>query len=778
MRKKIVICLLAVIGSNTALSAQELPKQAMGKPKIFNDESQSYRWYEIVKTRQWGELGLNFWRVFVDRSGVNSYQSPSSNSKIKNNNLEFMHPYYIAKIEGDFALLYEEKYTQTNLQISKHAKAVGWVKLSELLLWTTCPRTKNQVYQKAIILKDVDVLKDGGLDSDVSPYYSKSPFDLVHTESNARANQLEFYFVFKSENGGAVLLAKECTVNENGSTIVGWMKRGNYTTWNDRVCYEPNFRETNTGYKAVIFSDKEKASDYKKNGKYDLNAVITEFDLPKQRWSSDLLRFPVVDIQDNIAQVGTIGSARGGASITPEKLAEVNKKIELLKQKIGQVNVVFVIDGTNSMKNYYQPVARAIKDAMRRDALQGANVRFGAVVYRNYADADVIEYKPLTADADGIASWLVSRQCHSVSDAHHEAMLYGLETALDKMGWREENTNFLVHIGDAGNAIPDAKGRTLDAVARKMASKKVNYLGFQANHPCQIAYHDFCSQMMKLMVKELQEMGIQPKSSDFKKKSHLLYEFSFTYNDIFIISAAYHYAEVNHSESPEELKRLIEEEVVNNNKKAEEALRNLEGIINSSGGGGIPIPRIHEVLKNLGFSNDEIDVIVRSNMVIKVKGYTSRTVNGIHGRKNVFVSSVFLAATELQELINRLSSVNKTVSGNRRKDLKEALKMLAKTYVGQQSDNVTVDKIMDEMLDHIKKETGRNPLGDVPLNRLEDPNEVPDYMIDEFINEINKYVNRLKQLQGDRSCYFTKTYGTSVYKYYYILIENMPFCGD
>ena len=104
--------------------------------------------------------------------------------------------------------------------------------------------------------------------------------------------------------------------------------------------------------------------------------------------------------------------------------------------------------------------------------------------------------------------------------------------------------------------------------------------------------------------------------------------------------------------------------------------------------------------------------------------------------------------------------------------------MLAKTYVGQQSDNVTVDKIMDEMLDHIKKETGRNPLGDVPLNRLEDPNEVPDYMIDEFINEINKYVNRLKQLQGDRSCYFTKTYGTSVYKYYYILIENMPFCGD
>ncbi len=785
MRKIVVFCLFAVIGFNSALSAQNLPDTAMGKPKIFNDESQSYKWSEIVKTKQWGELSLNFWRVFIDRTGVNAYQAPSSYSKVKKSNLEFMHPYYIAKIDGDFALLYEEKYSQTNLKISKLAKAVGWVKLSELLLWTTCPRTRNQVYQKAVILKDVDAVRDKRDLDDPSPLFSIDPYKLVSTKTAARAVELEFYFVFKKTENGSALLVKECKIGDNSSPVMGWMKSGNYTTWNDRLCYEPQFVKTqNNKYKAIIFESSEDAVVYNHSGEIRGN-VLLKIDLPKDRWPARKTRFPVVKPFEkyNYAQVGTIGSAGGAVSNADaakkqEQIDKADEKKDALMQKMAQVNVVFVIDGTSSMRNYYQPVARAIKDAMRRDALKGAHVRFGAVIYRNYADTDVIEYRPLTADAEGIASWLVSRQCHSVSNVHHEAMLYGLETALDKMGWRIENANFLVHIGDAGNALPDAKGRTIAGVARKMADKEVNYIGFQANHPDQIAYHDFCSQMMGLMVTELKILWNRDvKRSDFKDRNHRLKEVVGLVNGNQIVSAAYHYAEVNHSESANDLKELIEQKIGEFNVIARSELDRLEAAVNIMGYGGNKsgvveaFDNVELFLTERGFTKEEIKVLKDRNVILKLKGYATRVANG---REDVFIPSVFLALPELDDLIQSLSRINSSVSGNRRKELQVALKRLSLTYIGQISADMTVEDVMRAVTD-VRSGTGNNPLANISLDEIEDVNKVTDEMLEAYIRRITTDVETLKRLRRNPSCYYDSPNGL---RYYYILMRDMPLQGN
>lgn len=769
-------------------AAQKLPEKAMGKPQVFCDDKagESYRWEEIARTHDWGKLSTQVWMVCIDRDGVVSYKEPSVSAPVKKKKLEFMQMYRVAKIEGDFALLYEEKDANVDLVISKKATPIGWVELKKLLLWTVCPRTQNQVYQKAVILKDVDAIQDSREINEVNPPFSRTPYRNISAPTGFRATELEFYFVYKISDEGAALLLPENKFQYPTDLAkmkrYGWMKRGNYTLWNDRLCYEPAFGQSEE-QQAVVFDNRTKAVGYRNTGKWQ-GPVLWSCKLPEARWDAKKIRFPVLKTNEGIATVGTIGSAGEGTSgesnvELQKKMDEVTDKERALRDKMSRINMVFVIDGTSSMKRYYQPVAGALRNVMRQEALKGANIRFGAVVYRDYADEDVVEFKQLSPDAEGVASWLVNRDCHTVSTVQFGAMLCGLEMAVDKMSWIRENANFLVHIGDAGTLIPDAKGRTIDAVAKKMANKEINYVAFQMNHPDDTAYHEFCSQIMKIMVKELEELtGRDVKRSDFEDKGHRLKEFTKTVKGNQIVSAAYRYAEVGQSEPADKLKELVERKIRDFNELSMKELGRLQTAIDelvADGSANVDksdmVSRFENVelyLRDRGFSNEDIEVLKKRNMVLKIKGYAPRVVNG----QEVFVPSLFMTRTELDELINSLSSLSKKTSTNRRKDLQDALKNLSLIYIGQTADskNMTVEDVMTAV-SGVRSSAGRNPLGDVQLDEIENVSYVSDERINSYIRIIEEDLKILLQKRVDKGCYFDRNGN----RYYYILMDDMPF---
>ena len=519
--KKIVslaILMACLIGPLQAIP--QLPAKAMGKPKVFMNEKESYRWAEIAQNKNWGELSNSFWLVYVDRSDVVAREKPSASARQVGDKLGFMDAYYVAKIEGDYALLYEEKYVQSNLQISMQAKPIGWVELKYLLLWNTCPRTPGQVYKKAVIVKDPDEMLDKSDIDEVSPLFLSSPVRMKdkdhYRRGQLRAVELEFYFVYKiSDEGAALLVAESSIPNKEALANVpryGWMRDGNYTIWDSRLCYEPNFGNPAIKYHAAVFSEKSDAKEYKATGKIG-SSVLWHDKLPGDRWSPKTTRFPVLDMVDKtIAQIGTLGSAGGSATYseqvaeTQKKIDEAMEKVDELQRKMAQINIVFVIDGTGSMKNYYKPVADAITDAMNQTVMQGAKVRFGAVIYRNYADGDdMVETMDLTDDATSVARFIAGRNAHSEGKTHEEAMYHGLVTALKVMNWDKKNANFLIHIGDAGNLEPDPQhsNYTREYVAKLMADKEINYIAFQANRLDDVAYDNFKSQTRDLMLMEL-----------------------------------------------------------------------------------------------------------------------------------------------------------------------------------------------------------------------------------------------------------------------------------
>lgn len=786
---RICLVMAALLWCGITVSAQmTLPAKAMGIPKIFLDEEESWDWVNVVANREWGETSNQFWRVYIDREGVKSYASPSASAQTVKT-FHFMDKgdvLYVAQIQDGYALLYEEKYEQTDLNISPQAKALGWVSVDELLLWSTCPRTISQVYQKAVILKDVDAIQNNKDLNEASPEFSKSPAKAVST--GRRATDLEFYFVYKIVNGSALLMEDNKITATIASSKKGWMKQGLYTLWNDRLCFEPNFGSDVSGKEAAVFSEKTSARLFKSTGKPtdDLNPIWKE-ELTDQRWSAKKVRFPVIEMDKSyIATVGTISSFGSSKSpnspkvdINAKEIDRITNQIDAIEAKLRKINVVFVMDGTSSMRNFYQPMAKALTQAMSQNEMQGANMYFGAVVYRNYDDEKddrLVEKKQLTNDYKSVAEWLVARECHSIGASHYEAMYCGIETALDQMNWGPDNCNFLVLVGDAANAVPDEKGRTMDNLINKMAAKGVNFIVFQANHLDHSAYHDFSLQIQKMMFGELGQMvNKKITRADFKLENQL---YTYKNSDKFIVvSAGFRFAEINKSESESNLRALVENKIVDFKRQAEDNLTRLRVALE---GLGMDVEQADtpestefaqgaiDFLKEKGLTDEDIQILRERNTTLKIKGFATR----VAGVTDVFTPCVFMAKPELDLLIQSLSAVNKDVSENPRKDLQDAIKDLALSYVGQgaNSEDMEVDDVMNAVLG-LTSVTGQSVLAGINIKDITNPAKVSESQINDFFEGIAKDVDRLKKKRTDKSCYFDSPNGL---RYYYILFEDMP----
>ena len=131
-----------------------------------------------------------------------------------------------------------------------------------------------------------------------------------------------------------------------------------------------------------------------------------------------------------------------------------------------------------------------------------------------------------------------------------------------------------------------------------------------------------------------------------------------------------------------------------------------------------------------------------------------------------------MAKPELDLLIQSLSSVNSNVSENPRKELQDALKNLALSYIGQNAnaDDLEVDDVMNAVLG-LTSVTGSSPLSGINIKDIPYPSRVSQAQINSFMSSISKDVDRLKKKRTDKSCYFDSPNGL---RYYYILFEDMP----
>lgn len=793
----IVIMFVSLLTGN--VSAISLPEKAQGKPWIFCDSKRySDTWSKVAKERSWGECTNNPWHVYVCNDGIISYESYESSSA-QLQRLDFMEDFYVAKIKGDYALLFYCRERLDGLVIPSSCRFnksirkengrtngyVGWVRIDDLLLWNTCPLTKNGICQKVAVVKDVvKVQKMETLQEKPRLYNAESCN--VSNETDQGITDFDFLFLYKVNDDGNALVCVDykmdnimvSTAGDNhakvGATKVGWIKYGLYILWDTRICWEVAFDQGFENEKlndtARTFSSEVAAINYNIQ-KPVSKSVISQKPFPQSgrlkdsgRKQSSFPRSPILDynVDNNVAEMAVIGNISGGMSI--EERVKIRQQIDTLERSMSAINIVFVMDATRSMERSFSAMKKAVEDMTDERYSDRLKVKYGVVAYRNYEDAmvnDLDTICQLTEDVGKIANFLGSVKCKSVSNVQQEAMFHGLNKAAEMLRNPDES-NFIILVTDVGSKSPDDRGFTESTIVKKMAEKNINLVAYQSVDNGGLSA-DFGQQVLGIIKNTLIRDGYAVNV----KYDNKLRAFNFSQDDKWPLRPmACHIANSQNALSGDlhefavEIIRSFIDKTIDNIRR-----------LNTSIQGGDIDPSVCIGLKEK-FPNFKCEDMG----TIRVYGYSKMY---SPNDRLMFVPCLFMAQNELDNLIKELESITRNSSSgsslNERKEVQQQCKKLLLSYSGQQRyANEIIRSIKDEDIDgiinSIESECGYEFYDDVK-KFIKDPDKLNQDRYNVIVRRLTEGIDNLREVYTDPSSFFVQN-GNK--RYYYILLSDMP----
>ena len=652
-------------------NSQTLPNQCSAySPKVLNKTTIFSADTKNLAKNGYGQNGSTgkYWDVYSDRSDNTAYVSPSKSSG-KAATLGFNQKVRIASIKNDFALVYvENKPGAVNYpQISGDTKCLGWVPMSNLLLWTSCPTNEYGIYRKALIVRNLDMDRNAS-------------FGQISTDPNESNGvplkaSIDFHYIMKESNNGSetrYLIAKYNKLDGTTDHVLeGWVSRNSFSAWNQRSCLEPNWNTDDVEYfvskgeKAWLCEDaglSEKTQPWTYGQKNSEGQASTQYRMPPRA-----MRFPILDNDSHsetsfkITAFGSANGELGQQMVTMDKGKGVKEKH---LQAAANINVIVVMDGTRSMGKYFSAMAKAVQQATQY--LEG-KVSVGAVIYRDYTDGadNVVEYHRMTNATDAsLQNFLknIGRNGYGAasSDRDHtawEAMYLGLKTALnpEKMGYSPENSNLIFIVGDCGNDPADT--RVSQTEIQELAKKtNAQLFSFQVLNQDKPAWDDFNTQLTDIFVHHMDYMYSSLSANakvSWRPVKHGLGVRSNTKEHYYV--AEMHRGQTGVELSEGELTALIQESYKTFRKAIDEQLSAIEnaGSVMATDGAsatGVKGMSIQEEFLRRKLGKD-YDAIKKANSLLAYSGYTKKDDGANH---DYWQAVVFLSSEELIELIKKL----------------------------------------------------------------------------------------------------------------------------
>jgi hypothetical protein len=352
------------------------------------------------------------------------------------------------------------------------------------------------------------------------PYYG-APYDSSRTEASPIGKVgyfavLDVFDVQNSQRQKCPSIAdSDCFFLVGGTqlaggvpipTILGWVSAANVELWSNALSmyYAPGKANI------PIFSNERDAKIGQTSKAIAVQAQpVNE---PKER---NIPRFPLLfrsgssgpSGNKDIYEIVFAGRACVDAACTsridaPEVFSRMGEIGEAIYRSQG-VDVLFVIDGTESMDRYYPPVIDAVRSVVERARRENLRMRFSVATYGDYIGStgspENVQYltvAPFRGVNDSAALENLKR-FRQFSDQQHdypEAPFAGLIRAVNAAEWGKADTT-LVHlviwIGDHGNRPPgNSKTRssvgtinetvTVDSVAQAFRQYPDRIISFSA----------------------------------------------------------------------------------------------------------------------------------------------------------------------------------------------------------------------------------------------------------------------------------------------------------
>ena len=458
------------------------------------------------------------WEVISDRANNDLYFEMEGQ---KNGEyLEYMEKVTVKEVKGNWLHVFSPVYKKVG-HIQNH-KDRGWIHAKNMILSKYSTLNTKSSLKKAIILTSIN-LEGNKLREKITEDVLKNNFyssPIIETENSIikQAKKFEFFFVIK-EFQGSVLLSKSdklsASQEELRSQVYGWLPKTKITEWDHRVCLElnssPQACVDYKGYKIPSFAEEEYLINCIEEGNCDTNFFYKTETIKNSRPSPYKMRSPILENKSgSIKKVASIARLENDKKKEVD-LADVKEKIQNIKSKLDKVNIVFVIDGTSSMKPYFNSVANSIEEIIETDRLLNSNnkFRFGIIIYRDYPDdPNHLEITPLTSNYNAVIEKLKTTNTFSSDKDLPEAQFNALVNGIPKVGFDKSQSNVIVLVGDAGNHRPDKY--TIDDVVEKIVDYECSLISFQVNNGTDDSFKWFNFDSQLLISKSAKKYCGQP----------------------------------------------------------------------------------------------------------------------------------------------------------------------------------------------------------------------------------------------------------------------------
>mgnify|MGYP001281569603 CR=1 FL=1 len=464
------------------------------------------------------------WIVYSDRS-KNQYLDDVDGFKIGDVSIGV--PLVVYKVNGSWLEVGTPPVRENKKFV--HNK-LGWMRADQLIISPYAVIDEKGGPKKGMVLTSVNSFDktDDVMKILENKHYFRTP-DLDEKSKN-KAKKFQFLFILKETND-AYLLSKtdnlSKSISSSQSNIRGWLPKGKVTKWNHRVCLEPSSDdavvEAYKGKTIYVIDNESHYKTYLEQGSLpNKDWAIREIELKNRRPFSYQMRMPILpdwsgtdknnkkvaaiaqmivkdDIDDSLTEEEK--RIRKEISIDREdRLAKIKHQLSETNERLNNVNILFVLDGTKSMEDFGPAIARSIKEFVKiRDSkFSESKYRFALAVYRNYADENnvppLFEYVPFIGSENKIIDKLENLKFDSKNKStHDEAHYYGMINAINKSKFNPKETNVLVLVGDAGNIKDDKRGLNRDKVINLLYEKNINLISYQVNYQDKTAYKTFNS---------------------------------------------------------------------------------------------------------------------------------------------------------------------------------------------------------------------------------------------------------------------------------------------
>ena len=437
--------------------------------------------------------------VWTAYKGLQLKKSPQINSDPSGYiNLQYMEHFYVSYVyQGE-----NQIYYLLSKGIGVEFKNLGWI--SERFTCSyAAKKNTNNIYKKALIVNSLDQITK---QKRVEPI----PVKLAPILEGSNSEPLLLYNIYsvfsdtdpENQNKGFCLLGSDFGFDPYpvtksdplipAKTVKGWVSKENLCFWDTREAIEWDANSTKKSLKELrrttpvkVFHTREDAMKEARNEPVT-PWFIENFDekgesIPMQYYSQRYPRIPMKKEEEislpefgKLIKIGSIGGfvdENGNEIATKDELERLRKKLDALQFEVESTDLVFIIDDTESMNEYFKAAAECAEKVLEAVKKEKGKVRIGLVFYNDIPFAD--RGNPINLEkAIDITSPLVDitspegqKIIQKLKDHKttrggdpREQMFHGLKRALETVGFSRQSRKIAILIGDTGDHDTNANG--------------------------------------------------------------------------------------------------------------------------------------------------------------------------------------------------------------------------------------------------------------------------------------------------------------------------------